>query len=105
MSSFLAGVLYLRGLITYDDLARYFSFLQYTHDLGPKAIVYGERVQGANAGMPKMRGDAYHRLVKSLGRQRLDVLHELMNDRLICPVDELREILVKVPLTTITFLV
>ena len=99
--------MYLRGQITYDDLARFFSFLHLAPDLGPHAIVYGERVQnfGGDVLPPRIRKDGYYVLVKALGREGIDILHALANDRLICRVRVLRNVLAKVPLTTITFMV
>ena len=107
LASFLAGVLYLRDQITYDELARFISFLRLAPDLGPHAILYGERVQGVSASdvFPRMRNDVYHALVKKLGRESMDILHALANDRLICPISTLRDVLAKVPLTSITFVV
>lgn len=105
LSSFLAGVLYLRGQITYDELVRFIGFLRMMRDLGPRAIVYGEKVQGVGRDdvFLKVRGEHYHHLVKKLGRKHMDILHELANDRLVCPIKVLRRTLSQVPLTTVTF--
>jgi hypothetical protein len=106
LSCCLAGVLYLRGQITHDDLMRFFSFTQMAPDLVPRGISFFERVDGSGANFShamRFGGNAYRILIKVLGREKMNILHALAEDRLICPVFVLRSVLSKVPLTTIGF--
>lgn len=98
MAGYLAGVLFLRRQITADHLGRFISFLQLSPQFGAKAIVIRERVQGGRLITPTFGSKRYGLLVKALGL-RMNILHELANDRLICSVDSLRQVLAKVPLT------
>lgn len=96
LAGHLAGVLYLRGLLDSRHLGHFYSYLQAT-PVPSGSIRYGVRVSGGRGYEFKPR-PAYWRLTKLLGRE-INILHELANDRLICTVDRLREVLLKVPLT------
>lgn len=99
LSGYLAGVLYLRGDITNEHLGRFYSFLQLVPRGDVRAIMVRERVQGGRFRMPSVGSRGYHLLLKRLGRDQVDILQQLANDRLICSVDRLRLVLSKVPLT------
>jgi hypothetical protein len=96
LAGHLAGVLYLRGELESKHLGHFYSYLQAV-PVHSKAIRYGVRVSGGKAYEFPLRR-SYWALTKRLGSQ-LSILHELANDRLICSVDQLRHVLVQVPLT------
>jgi hypothetical protein len=105
LSCCLAGALYLRQQITRDHLLRFFSFLQLAPNLGPRAIVVCERVQffGTSTGFPHLSNKMYRMMIREMGRESMNVLHELAEDRLICGIRALRATLARVPLTTVAF--
>jgi hypothetical protein len=103
LAGYLAGVLCLRGDITREELAHFFSFLQLCPDMGVKAIVLREHIDGGSLRVSRSGSKTYHLMVKGLGRERIEILRELANDRLICPVDVLRDVLAQVPLTRAGF--
>lgn len=96
LAGYLAGVMYLRGEIESQHLGHYFSFCQLV-PVHTKAIHYGVRVSGGKVYDFRVR-KRYMLLSRVLGRD-INILHELMNDRLICSVARLKNLLVKVPLT------
>jgi hypothetical protein len=97
LAGYLAGVLYLRGKIEVHHLGHFFSFLQLTPTGRIRGAPIVERVQGGRvAGLQLSR--RYMRLTRYLGK-RMNVLHELANDRLVCPVNTLKLVLEQVPLT------
>jgi len=96
LAGYLAGVLYLRGKIEARHLGHYFSFLQ----LSPNTIRASPIIERVQGGRPSgyMINRRYERLAKYLGRG-IDALHELSRDRLVVPVNTLKILLEKVPLT------
>lgn len=99
LAGYLAGVLYLRGVITAEELGRYFSFLQIVPVEG-RAIQYGIRVSGGGGGDGLKISKRYYRLARRLGRD-IDVLHHLTQDRLTVSVARLRRVLQRVPLSAL----
>lgn len=96
LSGYLAGVLFLRRVITEEDIGRYFSFLHLI-PVHARAIQYGIRVSGGRGKQAFRFSRRYHQLTRKLGRD-IDVLHSLTQDRLTCSVDRLRGILKRIPL-------
>jgi hypothetical protein len=99
LSGYLAGVLYLRGQITSEHLGRFYSFLQLIPRGELRAAPLAERVQGGLFRPPNIGSRGYRLLIKHIGNEKLVVLYELANDRLVCSVERLKFILDKVPLT------
>jgi len=99
LAGFLCGVLFLRGELLSEHVGRFYSFLQMLPRGDLRAITIRERVQGGRFDIAFRGSKGYHLLVKHLGRARIDILHNLANDRLICSVGTLRNVLGKVPLT------
>lgn len=96
LAGHLAGVMYLKGKLTAEHLGHFFSYQQ-TMPVPLKGIHYGVRVSGGGSdGFRPHKG--YWRMTRIIGRD-INILHELANDRLICSIDYLKSVLLKVPLT------
>jgi hypothetical protein len=99
LAGYLAGVLYMRGQIDVMHLGHFFSFLQLTPHTA-QAIQVSERVQGGHRRSEPTLSRKYMRLNRKLGFLRMKHLHELSHDRLVCPVNTLKQTLELVPLTS-----
>lgn len=99
LAGYLAGVMFLRGKLQAFHLGHFFSYLQMIPNTS-KSIPIKERVQGGRFYFSSPGCAAYYLLARHLGRQDMDVLRALANDRLECTVKHLRKVLKKIPMST-----
>lgn len=97
LAGYLAGVLFLRGRIEAFHLGHFYSFLQMVPD-HLRSVPLGEHVQGGHYGSFQPMSQRYMVLAREL-KSRINYLHALAHDQLVCPVNTLKSTLEVVPLT------
>lgn len=98
-SGYLAGVLFLRGRISATHLGKFYSFLQIAPRRSVRAIPLSVKINNGFKRDGSLRmSQRYFDLAKLLG-SGIDALHALDRDQLIVPVNTIKRLIDKVPLT------